>query len=157
MFLYEYSISDVRRVIYNSFRRQINGDAVSKDCALGRDVGVKRIERNSNIAVWAGLFAGLFAALLTIVVPPVVRNFGLGIFIGTIFGVVISIYFWIVLRTRSVAKTIGFVMASTLAFALAQNSAVFSADFIGFTPDVRGSHGTMADRAPCWRSLLEEQ
>src|SRR5689334_15773709 len=98
--------------------------------------------------MWAGLFAGLFSAAVTIALPATIRNFGSGIFIGTIFGVVISAYFSVVLRTRSGEKATGFIMASTLAFVLAQYLTVSSADFIGFDLKAPRSYGNIADSAP---------
>jgi hypothetical protein len=84
--------------------------------------------RNVSVAISPGLAVGLFAAILTIVVPAqlgsLLRSRYLGSLfspfgVGHIFGLVLAAYYWIVLDSRSIAKALGFVFASTAAFAAA--------------------------------------
>jgi hypothetical protein len=112
----------------------------------------KTIKLNSSgILVSAGLVAGLLAGLLTIVVPPFVLRLGspfylgalFGIFVGDIFGAVISVYFWIFPRCRSVAKLIEFTLASTFAYIVALYVTMFSSEFIGFSSNTSASAGSL--------------
>jgi hypothetical protein len=112
----------------------------------------KTIKLNSSgILVSAGLVAGLLAGLLTIVVPPFVWRLGspfylgalFGIFVGDIFGAVISVYFWVFLRTRSVAKLIEFILASTFAYIVALYATMFSSEFIGFSSHTSANAGSL--------------
>jgi hypothetical protein len=95
--------------------------------------------------------AGLVAGVLTIVVPPFVKRLGsplyigalFGSFVGDIFGAVLSVYFWVLLRRRYVARSIGFVLASAVAYMLAMFATIFSAEAIGSSQNVQGAPGTL--------------
>jgi hypothetical protein len=87
--------------------------------------------------VWTGLLAGLAAGVLTIVVPLFVHRLGShvnmidalfgNLFIGDIFGAVLSLYFWAFLRRGNVAWWAGFVLVSTAAYILAWFTTIYSA------------------------------
>lgn len=101
--------------------------------------------------VWTGLLAGLVAGVLTIVVPPFVNRLGsplyigalFGNFIGDIFGAVLSVYFWVFLRRRYVARSIGFVLASAVGYILAVFTTIFSAEAIGFSKSLQEAPGSL--------------
>jgi hypothetical protein len=110
---------------------------------------------SSGILAWAGLAAGLLAGLLTIVVPSIVWRLGspfytgalFGIFVGDIFGAVISVYFWIFLHRRSVAKSIEFTLASAFAYIVATYITMFSSEYIGFSSNTSANAGS-SEAAP---------
>jgi hypothetical protein len=89
--------------------------------------------------LWTGLLAGFIAGMLTLVVPSSIDRLGIpigaltGMFIGDIFGVVISIYLCVVLRKVSVWGSLGFIVGSTVAYIAAMYTTIFSAEAIGFS------------------------
>jgi hypothetical protein len=109
--------------------------------------------RNPVVLVSAGTFAGLLAGVLTIVLPLLTLrvddlfylNTAFGVFIGNIFGLVISVYAWVVLRQRSVMRAVGFVLSCTAAYVLA----FFSTLFLGAGHLSQRGGGAVAD-SPAW-------
>src|SRR5579863_6915311 len=102
--------------------------------------------------LWTGLLAGLIAGILTLVVPSSIDRLGIpigaltGMFIGDIFGVVISIYLCVVLRKVSVWGSLGFIVGSTVAYIAAMYTTIFSAEAIGFSHADQG--GSTLGSAP---------
>ncbi|MGB2678336.1 MAG: hypothetical protein WAN12_14720 [Candidatus Acidiferrum sp.] len=68
-----------------------------------------------------------------------------GVFIGSIFGLVFSVYFWVVLRNRSVVRAVAFVLSSTAAYVLA----FFSTLLLGASHLNDRGGGAIAD-SPAW-------
>lgn len=95
--------------------------------------------------VWTGLLAGLIAGILSLVVPSFIDRLGIpigaltGIFIGDMFGAVISVYLCVVLRKRSVWGSLGLTFGSTVAYIAAMFTTIFSAEAIGFSQVNQGS------------------
>jgi MFS family permease len=105
-----------------------------------------RFSRNVALAFCAGLLAGV----LTIVLPFALSNtraslfFG-SLFVGDIFGLVLSIYFWVFLRVRSIGKIVGFIITSTFSYIVAFYVTFFSAEYLPHAAQVQDSASIMAN------------
>lgn len=98
--------------------------------------------------VWTGLLAGFIAGILTLKVPAwfkrlgIPLNGGTGLFIGCVFGAVISVYLCIALSKKSVWGSLGLIFASTVAYMVAWNATILSGMALGFAqaaPNPEGS------------------
>lgn len=98
---------------------------------------------------WTGLLAGVLAGILTLAIPSLIDRLGIpigaltGVFIGDIFGAVISVYLYIVLGKKSIWGWLGLIFGSTVAYIVAMFTTIFSAGAIRFT-QVNQEHMTLA-------------
>jgi hypothetical protein len=75
--------------------------------------------------------AGTLSGILTLH-PPVPRDFlpESGIYVGAVFGVILSICLWVFHRPRSVGRSLAIVMSSTIAYIAAQFSTIWAYEWM---------------------------
>ncbi len=95
-----------------------------------------------RVAIPFGLIAGLVAGFLTILI----HNW-MFLFVGDIFGAVFALYFWVFYGRRSIAKALGLVLASTVAYIAAFFTTMGVSMQLGPNP-IRDSTLGEAGRAP---------
>lgn len=78
--------------------------------------------------------AGALSGILTLH-PPVPRDFlsESGIYVGAVFGVILSICLWVLHRPRSVGRSLAIVMSSTIAYIAAMFATVYAAPLFNYT------------------------